>query len=67
MSDLSKAVSPENNPTLHAKLIAIWNTEKKPGWVMCGGKQYKVVQRSDGIRVFLAEDSQSLYETTSFD
>jgi hypothetical protein len=66
MSDLSTAVTPENNPTLHAKLTAIWNAEKKPGWVMSGAQTYEVVQRTDGIRVFLPKDSQTLYETTSF-
>lgn len=60
-------VTPENDPTNHARLMAIWEADKRPGWVVAGKTTYKVIQRgSDHVNIFRPVSNQSMYESTSF-
>jgi hypothetical protein len=64
MSDLSNAISPEKNPTMHEKLTKLLK-DVHQGWLVFGGTTYRVIQREDGVRVFMPNTAQDLYESTS--
>lgn len=63
---MSARVTQESDADLWAKLMALWEAERRPGWVMNGKTQYMVLQGTNGLREFQEQGVQSLYETVSF-
>jgi hypothetical protein len=64
----STEVTKESNPGLHASLLAMWEREKRPGWVVTSNTTYRVIQRggdpTDEIS-FVKINAEEFYESTS--
>jgi len=65
----SNEVTRDSNPGLHASLLAMWEKERHPGWVVTSNATYRVVQKdvggSDEI-TFVKINAEEFYESTSF-
>lgn len=62
-------ITAENNPTLHARLLANYQAEvvgwEKPSSVMSGGAQYTVHELADGSFEFAEANSEVMHDSTS--
>jgi len=65
----SNEITKDSNPGLHASLLAMWEQERRPGWVVTSNTTYRVIRRDvSGIDdiTFVKINAEEYYESTSF-
>lgn len=59
-------ITQENDPGRWQGLFKQWRQEGEPGWVVTGNMTFRVVKRPNAVIVFIPENSERFYESTSF-
>ena len=55
----------ENNPELFQRLMNAMEGQKRPSYVVLGGKQYRVIWNGKKVVKFIPENQDTMYSSTS--